>query len=96
MSHTEERMPANEPRKDGVVWTYEDDKTRIVVNRKWCKGCDVCVAFCPQETLAMESEKVVVVKLETCTRCMLCELRCPDFAIDVVDLSKEAAGGSKG
>ena len=81
-------MAGNEPKKDGFFWTYEDGKTRIVVNRKWCKGCDICVVFCPQATLAMEGEKAIVCALETCTRCMLCELRCPDFAIEVTDLAR--------
>lgn len=73
--------------KAGPVWTYEDGRTRIIINRKWCKGCEICAAFCPKKTLAMENEKAVVVALEDCSRCMLCEIRCPDFAIQVFDLA---------
>lgn len=78
-------MPT-EPKKDGSVWTYDDGNTKIVINRKWCKGCEICVEFCPKKVLAMEGEKAVVVALEECSRCLLCELRCPDFAIEVFDL----------
>ncbi|MBI5524972.1 MAG: 4Fe-4S binding protein [Deltaproteobacteria bacterium] len=61
----------------------EDAKTRITINRKWCKGCEICVEFCPQKTLLMEGDKAVVRDIASCNRCMLCELRCPDFAIEV-------------
>jgi len=74
--------------KNGPFWTYEDGSVRIVINRKWCKGCEICVAFCPPETLEMEGDKAVVKDLGSCTKCLLCEMRCPDFAIAVTDLSK--------
>lgn len=58
----------------------------LVVNRDWCKGCNICVAFCPQDVLELDSdEKVVIARIEACTYCGLCELRCPDFAITVQD-----------
>jgi 2-oxoglutarate ferredoxin oxidoreductase subunit delta len=92
-------MKPSEPvKKEGPVWTYEDGRTRICIQRKWCKGCEICVEFCPQTTLAMEGDKPVVADLSTCTRCMLCELRCPDFAIEVTDLAKapQKPGDCKG
>lgn len=55
----------------------------ITVNHEWCKGCEICVVFCPKNVLEMEGGKVKVVRPEDCNRCMLCELRCPDFAISV-------------
>ena len=55
----------------------------ITVNTKWCKGCEICVAFCPKECLVMEGGKCVAARPEDCIKCMLCELRCPDFAITV-------------
>lgn len=80
-------MGNTEPKKkQDHTWTYEDDKTRIVINRKWCKGCQICVEFCPKNTLAMEGDKVVVADIESCSRCMMCEIRCPDFGIEVTDL----------
>ena len=54
----------------------------------WCKKCGICVHFCPTGVFASGSGGMpVVVNLEACTVCRLCELRCPDFAIRV-----EAAG----
>jgi 2-oxoglutarate ferredoxin oxidoreductase subunit delta len=55
----------------------------ITVNPAYCKGCGICVAFCPEQVLAMEGEKSVVVHLDACTECLQCEMRCPDFAITV-------------
>ena len=67
----------------GDITTYEDEKTKIIINTKWWKGCEYCVVFCPKKVLSMERGKAIVVNLSECTRCMLCELRCPDFAIEV-------------
>ena len=57
----------------------------LEVNADWCKGCNICVAFCPTQVLELDSaEKVVVARPEDCTYCGDCEVRCPDFAIWVV------------
>lgn len=55
-----------------------------MTNRQWCKGCGICVTFCPKHVLELdEMEKVVAVRVEDCICCRLCELRCPDLAIEV-------------
>ena len=56
---------------------------KVTINEKWCKSCEICVAFCPKQILTMEKGKVVVIKPESCTGCQLCEIYCPDFAIKV-------------
>jgi len=57
----------------------------IEINRDYCKGCGICVAFCPKRVLGMDDhEKAVVEDLEKCNACRLCELRCPDIAIEVI------------
>ena len=49
-----------------------------------CKGCGICVEFCPKKVLAVSDiEKVEVVAEDACIKCGFCELRCPDFAIMV-------------
>ncbi|MDW7676030.1 MAG: 4Fe-4S binding protein [Bacillota bacterium] len=59
---------------------------------QWCKGCGICVAFCPVKILALEDEKVKVVSPDKCTSCGLCEMRCPDFAIYLEEQEDEING----
>ena len=55
-----------------------------LITPDWCKGCGICVAFCPKNVLALDdSEKVVPVRADDCICCRLCELRCPDLAIEI-------------
>ena len=58
-------------------------KGRVVVKEEWCKGCAICVEFCPEHVLVMEHGKARVAYPELCTACNMCELRCPDFCITV-------------
>lgn len=56
-----------------------------VINREWCKGCGICVEFCPKNVLELDdTEKVEAVRKEDCIACRLCELRCPDLAIEIL------------
>jgi 2-oxoglutarate ferredoxin oxidoreductase subunit delta len=56
---------------------------KIEIIEKYCKGCHICVEFCPTKVLEMQGFVVGVKNLEACIKCMQCELRCPDFAIKV-------------
>jgi 2-oxoglutarate ferredoxin oxidoreductase subunit delta len=49
-----------------------------------CKGCGICVEFCPKKVLGLsEVEKIMVVNEAACIACRQCETRCPDYAIFV-------------
>ncbi|PID75913.1 MAG: 4Fe-4S ferredoxin [Deltaproteobacteria bacterium] len=57
----------------------------LVINTDWCKGCGICVNFCPKKVLELSpQEKSTAVRPEDCICCRLCELRCPDLAIEVL------------
>jgi len=66
----------------------------IKINQAWCKGCDICVAFCPKKVLALKDGKAYAANPEACIKCRLCEYRCPDFAI-FVEKESTAEGGSQ-
>jgi 2-oxoglutarate ferredoxin oxidoreductase subunit delta len=59
-----------------------DLSRRIVVYRRWCKACGICVAFCPPKALESAPDGYpYLARPEACTDCGICEIRCPDFAI---------------
>ncbi len=53
----------------------------LVVDKNWCKGCGICVAFCPKNVLGLVDGKIEIERPEDCIKCGQCELRCPDYAI---------------
>lgn len=57
---------------------------RVTIFGLWCKGCRICVEFCPTGVLAFQGEdRPVVVHPEKCTACHWCDTHCPDLAIVV-------------
>ncbi len=66
----------------------------IVIYLKRCKGCGICVEFCPKKVLEMKDYKAHVARLDDCIACNLCDYRCPDFAIEVIPFGEEKAKGS--
>ena len=67
------------------------EEKRLAFNLAWCKGCGICVAFCPCQALTMEKGKVTFADAAKCIRCGQCEQRCPDYAI-YIESGEEAAG----
>jgi 2-oxoglutarate ferredoxin oxidoreductase subunit delta len=62
----------------------------IDVKPSFCTGCEICVKVCPFDVLEMvdaidkvEGQLAAVKDINKCTKCMLCELNCPHFAIFV-------------
>jgi 2-oxoglutarate ferredoxin oxidoreductase subunit delta len=59
----------------------------------WCKGCGLCVEFCPTKVFETDGEgRPVVAHPEECTGCGWCEWHCPDFAISVRRIGREEEG----
>ncbi|MEO0072484.1 MAG: 4Fe-4S binding protein [candidate division WOR-3 bacterium] len=62
----------------------------IELIKEFCKGCGICVEFCPKDVLALGKDlKVEVINVEACSGDRLCEFRCPDLAIFVRKKKKE-------
>lgn len=65
-------------------------EVKITIDQKLCKGCGICVEFCPKHVLRM-SKKVnengfhlcEVASPDECVACRNCEMFCPDMAISV-------------
>lgn len=69
---------------DNDILVYEQNGYRLIINRAWCKGCELCVKSCPAEILYLDGEaKAEVSDINKCIFCGICELRCPDFAISI-------------
>jgi len=70
-----------------VMTTNEQKKEKEKnqnIKREWCKGCGICVEFCPENALTMDDmEKATLSYPDQCTGCGMCELRCPDLAIEL-------------
>ncbi|RPJ43675.1 MAG: 4Fe-4S dicluster domain-containing protein [Deltaproteobacteria bacterium] len=64
-------------------------KAKVIrIQEKWCKRCGICVEFCPGKVFSFQPGEVpVAAHIEGCTICRLCELRCPDYAISVEEVS---------
>ena len=64
-------------------------KGDIIIDIDKCKGCELCAAACPQESLEL-SRKInskgyhyIVKIVDNCTGCTNCALVCPDGVIKV-------------
>ncbi len=56
----------------------------IHIHREWCKGCGICVHFCPGQVLELNNDdKAVAARPENCICCRQCERMCPDLAIEI-------------
>jgi 2-oxoglutarate ferredoxin oxidoreductase subunit delta len=55
----------------------------VTIYATWCKGCRICVEFCPPKVLAMDpgEDHPRVILPDKCTACHFCDTHCPDLAI---------------
>ena len=61
-----------------------------------CKGCGLCIEFCPQQVLRESPEtngkgyhcpEIALGKEEACVHCEFCALVCPEFAIFTLEVT---------
>ena len=87
------------------LWRKPLDQDRVVVPHgeihlivERCKGCQLCVTYCPCNVLEMSNlfnakgyHPAEVCPDAACTDCGLCQMMCPEFAIFIT--RDEGAGG---
>lgn len=62
-----------------------------------CKGCELCIEACPQDSLAMSDTinahgyHYAVLVQDNCTGCVNCALVCPDAVITVYRSRKKSS-----
>ena len=68
----------------------------IRIATELCKGCELCVAACPQECISMSPAfnargyRFAILANDTCTGCAACGIVCPDCAISVLRPSRKS------
>ena len=92
-------LVAEESLQPAVVEDAEGPEPRRVrghvrVFQNWCKGCGLCIAFCPRQVLTEDAEHhPVVAHPDRCVACHWCAIHCPDFAI-VVEIADTNGRGT--
>jgi 2-oxoglutarate ferredoxin oxidoreductase subunit delta len=68
--------------------TIQVAKGQVTVIAERCKGCQLCVEYCPRKVLQMSHAfnrkgyyYPVPEREDDCVNCHFCEIICPDFAI---------------
>jgi len=67
----------------------------IHIDGEVCKGCGLCVHYCPKDVLRLSDHLnvrgyrvVEVYQNENCIQCKMCEFGCPDLAIFIEKIEK--------
>jgi 2-oxoglutarate ferredoxin oxidoreductase subunit delta len=65
----------------------------VQLDLELCKACGVCIELCPDKVFGRDKLGFPVLEREeACRQCLLCELHCPDFAIEVRRRERRAKG----
>ena len=72
----------------------------VFIKKGQCKGCELCIEFCPKSVLALSKGFNVkgyhypVVLNDNCINCRLCVSVCPEYAIFSVAAVSRATGSA--
>ena len=62
----------------------------IEIDQRLCKGCELCISFCPKNVISQSTKLNASGYLPAtytdngeCTGCAICALVCPEVAIEV-------------
>ncbi|MCL7454127.1 MAG: 4Fe-4S binding protein [Anaerolineae bacterium] len=87
-------MTTEETAENSAVEESKGNKTRprgrVTIFGTWCKGCGLCIEFCPRGVFEVNGQgRPLVAHPERCTACHWCDTHCPDMAITVRRLDEE-------
>lgn len=76
---------AQETAAERIAQPKKGPRGQVIIYGGWCKGCHICVEFCPTGVLAFNNadDRPSVAHPEKCTACHWCDTHCPDLAIVV-------------
>jgi 2-oxoglutarate ferredoxin oxidoreductase subunit delta len=90
----EGKFPMRYWRKPLDMHKHQVPHGRVHVIDERCKGCAICVEFCPKDVLALAEHynskgyhPPRPIHPEDCVNCGLCELLCPEFAVYVESIN---------
>jgi 2-oxoglutarate ferredoxin oxidoreductase subunit delta len=71
---------------------------RLDIDQERCKGCQLCIEFCPKNVLELSVELnkkgtpfSSVMRQEDCIGCRACTRMCPDTCIELYELEPVTA-----
>lgn len=72
-------------------------KGKLTFDNEACKGCELCVFFCPVKILSLNGSRtnssgyplISVSDMDKCIACAQCAIICPDSVIKVEVLKNE-------
>ncbi len=63
---------------------------KVKINKKRCKGCRLCILFCPKKNLKVDEAMnesglfpAAVIDIDACTGCGFCYVMCPEACIEI-------------
>ena len=68
---------------------------KVVVNSDKCKGCELCIHFCPKKVLGVSPEvnnkgyHPAAMLGEGCVGCQSCAMMCPDCCITIYEMEED-------
>lgn len=71
-------------------------KGTVIIEKDICKGCELCIVACPQDSLALSQKinnkgyRYAELINDNCTGCVNCAIVCPEPAITVYRQPKAA------
>ncbi|HET7770151.1 MAG TPA: ferredoxin family protein [Chloroflexota bacterium] len=80
---------------DETAWRSKLPRGQVHLIPSRCKGCRLCIEFCPQDVLTLSGAMngkgyhfpvVAEGKQDACVACGFCALVCPEFAVFAVEI----------